>query len=234
MNFTSVRVVWQWTRSSPGPSCFNTTTVTYHPEGGGGSSLQLSNPVATETTLTDLQCNTNYTITVVATAGEHERRSVARTVFVPLQGILHHIHLCIKAIWKLYHLSILDTPVPVGVRAEVTANNTSIRVSWQWSRKDVLMCVDLVNITVHYRPEGGSLMMYTVDNTTVTSATLPNLQCNTQYTVWVYVASGRSHVTGNTNASRMVSLPARGTYIMYVTFYTVYYTLYYSSPSHSH
>ena len=96
------------------------------------------------------------------------------------------------------------------------------------------MCVDLVNITVHYQPEGGSLMMYTVHNPTATSATLPNLQCNTKYTVWVYVASGRSHVTGNTSTSRMVSLAARGTCIMYVTFYTVYYTLYYSSPSNSH
>ena len=94
------------------------------------------------------------------------------------------------------------------------------------------MCVNLVR--VHYQPEGGSPMMYTVDNTTATSATLANLQCNTKYTVWVYVASGRSHVTGNTSAPRMVYLPARGTYIMYVTFYTVYYTLYYSSPSHSH
>ena len=59
------------------------------------SSLQLSDPAATETTLTDLQCNTSYTITVAATAGEHERESVARTVllregvvFLPLQGII--------------------------------------------------------------------------------------------------------------------------------------------------
>ena len=48
----------------------------YHPEGGGESSLQLSDPAATETTLTDLQCNTNYTITVVATAGQHRREGV--------------------------------------------------------------------------------------------------------------------------------------------------------------
>jgi len=41
-------------------------------------SLQLEDPTANETTLTDIQPNTRYTITVVATAGEH--RSVARTV----------------------------------------------------------------------------------------------------------------------------------------------------------
>ena len=51
------------------------------------------------------------------------------------------------------------------------------------------MCVDLVR--VHYQPEGGSLMVYTVDNTTATSATLPNLQCNTKYTITVVATAGR-------------------------------------------
>ena len=90
MNASTVRVTWQWTSSGPAPSCFNTTTVTYRPEGGGESSLQLSDPAATEATLTDLQCNTNYTITVVVTAGEHRREGVARTVLFPLQGIPLH------------------------------------------------------------------------------------------------------------------------------------------------
>ena len=72
-NTSSVRVAWQWTSSGPAPDCFNTTTVTYRPEGGGESSLQLSDRAATEATLTELQNNTCYTITVVATAGEHRR-----------------------------------------------------------------------------------------------------------------------------------------------------------------
>ena len=58
--------------------------MAYRPEGGGESSLQLSNPAATEATLTDLQCNTSYVITVVATAGEHRRENEA---FLPLEGI---------------------------------------------------------------------------------------------------------------------------------------------------
>ena len=99
VNASSVRVAWQWTSSGPAPSCFNTTHVTYHPEGGGESSLQLSDPAATETTLTCLQCNTSYTITVVATAGEHRRKGVT---FLSLQGIyysyipgsLHVFHKC--------------------------------------------------------------------------------------------------------------------------------------------
>ena len=78
-------------------------------------------------------------------------------------------------------------------------------VSWEWSRQGVLMCVDLVR--VNYRPEGGSLMMYTVSNTTATSATLSNLQCNTEYTISVYASGGQ---TGKTSVHRMVYLPARG------------------------
>ena len=81
---SSVRVTWQWTRSGPAPNCFNTTTVTYRPEGDSESSLQLSDPAANETTLTSLQCNKNYTITVVATAGEYKRECV---MFLLPQGI---------------------------------------------------------------------------------------------------------------------------------------------------
>ena len=69
------------------------------------------------------------------------------------------------------------------------------------------MCVDLVR--VNYQPEGGSLMRYTMDNTTATSATLRNLQCNTEYIIWVYVEGGQ---TGKRSVSRRVSLPARGSY----------------------
>ena len=84
MNASSVRVTWQWTSSGPAPSCFNTTRVTYHPEGGGESSLQLRDPAATETILTGLQSNTCYTITVVATAGEHRTESVTIVLLLSL------------------------------------------------------------------------------------------------------------------------------------------------------
>ena len=69
------------------------------------------------------------------------------------------------------------------------------------------MCVDLVGVL--YQPEGGSLMRDTVGNTTVTSATLHNLQCNTEYTISIYVEGGQ---TGKRSVSRRVSLPARGSY----------------------
>ena len=69
------------------------------------------------------------------------------------------------------------------------------------------MCVNLVR--VHYQPEGGPLMMYTVGSTTATtSATLSNLQCNTEYTILVYASGGG---LGERSPSRMVFLPTRGT-----------------------
>ena len=91
------------------------------------------------------------------------------------------------------------------MRAEVTADNTSIRVLWEWSNEGVPMCVDFVR--VDYQPEGGSLMMYTIENTTATSATLPNLQCNTEYTIWVYARGGSND---KRSASVKAFLPTRG------------------------
>ena len=84
MNATNIRVTWQWTSSGPVPSCFNTTRVTYRPNGGRETSLQLKDPAATETILTGLQCNKHYTITVVATAGEHRRGNDSVALLLPL------------------------------------------------------------------------------------------------------------------------------------------------------
>jgi len=109
---------------------------------------------------------------------------------------------------NLWHLTchFTDIPAPVRVRAEVTADNTSIRVLWEWSDEGLFVCLD--SVRVDYQPEGGSLMMYTVDSATAASATLSNLQCNTQYNISVYAQGGR---IGNRSVNRVVSLPARGT-----------------------
>ena len=50
-------------------------------------------------------------------------------------------------------------------------------------------------------------MMYTVDSTTATSATLYNLQCNTEYTVWAHARGG---LNDTRSVSILASLPARG------------------------
>ena len=57
-------------------------------------------------------------------------------------------------------------------------------------------------------------MMYTVNNTTATSATLPNLQCNTKYTILVYASGGHGYVNARSDPI-MVPLPARGMHIYY-------------------
>jgi len=57
-------------------------------------------------------------------------------------------------------------------------------------------------------------MMYTVDNTTATSAILSNLQCNTDYTLWVYASGGQA---GKKSVHRMVFIPARGMNTAHVT-----------------
>ena len=97
-----------------------------------------------------------------------------------------------------------DVPTPVGVRAEVTPDNTSIRVSWEWHILSMSICVDLIR--VHYlQPWRGS---HTVGNSTATtSAILPNLQCDTEYTIWVNASGGR---ISEKSSSVMVYLPARG------------------------
>ena len=107
-------MAWQWTSSGPAPNCFNTTTVTYRPEGDSESSLELSDPAATEATLTSLQCNTNYTITVVATAGEHRRDSVAITVYLPVQGIL--IFHTVPVVMKYSKLACFKLDLPKNFR----------------------------------------------------------------------------------------------------------------------
>ena len=106
-------------------------------------------------------------------------------------------------------ISYTDVPGPFIVRAEVTADNTSIRVSWEWSCQGMPMHINLVR--VDYQSEGGFLMMYTVGNRTATSATLPNLQCNTKYTVWVRAKGGQIN---RTSTLRMVSLSAKGMYML--------------------
>ena len=170
-----------------------------------------TNTSQTEVIQTGLQCAIYYYITVVVTG---ETSDGPRPTVTSRQFQLRLVggRLCawdsVTARNLMVSLSFCtDIPIPVGVRAEATADNTSIRVSWNW--QGVPKCAN--NVTVHYQPEGGSPMMYTVSNTTATSATLPNLQCNTEYTIWVEARGGR---TSKRSVSRMVSLPARGMYIV--------------------
>ena len=100
-------------------------------------------------------------------------------------------------------ISHTDVPGPFIVKAEVTADNTSIIVSWEWLCQDMPMHINRVR--VDYQPEGGSLMMHTVDNTTAASATLPNLHA-------------KGSQINRTSTPRMVSLSAKGMYMLWCIF----------------
>ena len=205
MNASSVRVAWQWTSSGPAPSCFNTTHVTYHPEGGGESSLQLRDPAATETILTDLQCNTHYTITVVATAGEHRRESAA--MFLPLQGILEF--------WKFVLIMITHvvscTAGPQNLSAAVLSP-TSVYLTW------VAPC-DTQQYHIHYRGTCGTYVDEDSLDTNRTDYTVNQLQEGINYTFTVnQTGFGRGRVlsagpvcartltAGNYNGMKIIEL----------------------------
>ena len=102
-------------------------------------------------------------------------------------------------------MSHTDVPGPFIVRADITADNTSIRVSWKWSCRGVPASIN--HVKVNYQSEGGSLMMQTVNNTAVISAILSHLKCNTKYTIWVHAEGGQLN---RTSVLRMISLPPRG------------------------
>ena len=108
-NASSLRVTWRWTSSDQAPDCFNTTYVTYRPEGGGESFQQLSDPAATKATLTDLQCNINYTISVHTSNGSNDTRSAPRTVLLPARGTARGVNYC------FWHYINLHVPYSLAV-----------------------------------------------------------------------------------------------------------------------
>ena len=102
--------------------------MTYRAEGGDESSLQLSDPAATEATLTDLQCNINYTISVVTIAGEHRRESVEETVALPVQGLdVHNINRPTKS----HALQVILTPLPTRANTCAKSQPFSVRASYK-------------------------------------------------------------------------------------------------------
>jgi len=172
MNASSVRVTWQWTSSGPAPRCFNTTHVTYRSEGGGEVSLQLRNPSANETILTGFQCNTRYTITVVATAGEHRRESVAMIVFLPFQGILYT-----EGYRPVSIIIISFTADPQNLSAAVLSP-TSVHLTW------VAPC-DTRQYHIYYRGTCGTYVDEGSLDTSHTEYTFDELQESINYTFTV-------------------------------------------------
>ena len=207
------RVTWRTTVLT---ECVTSVRVNFEttPTGGLAASYTTTNASRTEVIQTGLQCGTNYYITVVV-SGTPRHEGVPVVQFLLSNKVQVFIGGKEMACMRFqsqkpdggYFIAHAAIPIPFGVRAEVTADNTSVRVSWGW-----LCQGELHLVRVHYRPEGGSKMMYTVGNTPVTSSTLPNLHCNTEYTIWVH-ASGGQH--NSRSLPRMVNLPARGMFMLY-------------------
>ena len=152
--------------------------MTYHPEGGGESSLQLRDPATTETILTGLQCNTCYTITVVATAGEHRRESAAIAVLPPLvlQGM---ISMCstLPTELKSAHAHNGFSAGPQDLSAAVLSP-TSVYLTW------VTPC-DTQQYHIHYRGTCGTYVDQGSLDTNRTEYTLDELQEGINYTFTV-------------------------------------------------
>ena len=110
-----------------------------------------TNTSQTEVIQTGLQCAINYYITVIVTGatsdGQHFTLS-SRAVRVLIRGKeIVYMGLIITLLMVVLPLH-RYTHTIYGVRAEVIADNTSIRVSWQWSPQGLPLCVDFVR--VHY------------------------------------------------------------------------------------
>ena len=178
------------------PECVTSVRVNFRATTNGVlvATYTATNTSQNEIIQTGLQCGTSHYTRVVVT-GEPRHQGIPVEQFLSSSQVQVFVEgkeniACIRFQSQhpdggyVFHCTAI--PILFGVRAEVTADNTSIRVSWGWSCQGVL---DLVR--VHFQPEGGCLMTYTVDSITATSATLPNLQCNTNYTIWVHARGGQ-------------------------------------------
>ena len=81
----SIRVLWEW--SGQGLlMCLDSVRVDYQPEGGSQMIYTVDSATATSATLSNLPCNTQYTISVHASGATTGKRSLARAVSPPVRG----------------------------------------------------------------------------------------------------------------------------------------------------
>ena len=204
-----------WNTTIP-PECVAFVTVQFRTSSRGPAvaTYTTTNTSQTEVIQTGLQCGTDYYIAVTVNSTiEIQSRLNATRISSQVQVLVDggnmfpitSVHAWGISLIVVYYYT--GVPSPVGVRAEATADNTSIRVSWEWQSQNVFICVDLIR--VHYQPQGGSLMNHAVGNSTATiGAILPNLQCDTNYTIWVEARGGR--ISRWSQHSAMFYLPAKG------------------------
>ena len=71
--------------------CANNVRIDYQPEGGSEMMHAVSDTTATSAILSNLQCDTEYTISVHARSGLNNKTSVTRMFFLPARG-MNNVH----------------------------------------------------------------------------------------------------------------------------------------------
>ena len=83
---TSIRVLWEWSHQGV-LMCLESVRVDYRPEGVFHPMMYtVDSRTATSANLSNLQCNTQYTISVYADGGRTGKRNVTRVVSLPVRG----------------------------------------------------------------------------------------------------------------------------------------------------
>ena len=148
-----VRVTWNTTLP---PECVAAVRVEFRTSSWGGpvvATYTTTNTSQTEVIQTGLECATNYYIRVIVT-GEPRPPSGTQMLSPRHEDVQVLVGGKEKFACDFNHGSLMAV-MPLHrytnpMRAEATADNTSIRVSWQWS------CQGLLDFfRVHYQPEGG-------------------------------------------------------------------------------
>ena len=87
---TSISVLWEWSRQGL-LMCLDGVRVDCQPEGLLISTMYtVDSATATSATVSNLTCNTQYTISVLAYGGRIGIRSLGRVVSLPARGIVYH------------------------------------------------------------------------------------------------------------------------------------------------
>ena len=218
--------------------CLDSVRVDYQPEGGSLVMYTVDSATATSATLSNLQCNTQYNISVHASGGTTGTRSLTIKVSLSARGIVaadghlllpHSIHI------TLYVSLHAAPPTPTKVTAETTYDS-SVRVTWQWaSSGPAPSCFNTTCVTYRHPEEGGESSLQLRDpaaNETI----LTGLQSNTCYTITVVATAGEYRRESVTTA---VLLPQvlqgmTSTLLVMLMHYTYNFGLYYFGEQKVH
>ena len=166
---------------------------------------------ATSATLSNLQCNTQYTISVYAGGGSIGKRSLPRVVSLPARGTCTSI-LLDTYILIVYTSLCIDIPPAPPSPTEVTVRiitATSIEVAWQWTTSGPApRCFNTTHVNYRH-PEGNGESSLQLRDPAATEAIFPDLQPSTRYNITV-VATAGEHRRESTAIAVLLPLVLQG------------------------